>query len=103
MTKKPIWWISWYSPEALGGFTLTLPWWRSGWAIQEDNSELTLFVGAVRADTEDEAFAIIEAAYDTPPDEGVTRRFAKKIDDGEELPWEHEGTRFPLGEWMEWE
>lgn len=80
---------------------LLSPWWRSGWSIHEDGTEETIFVAAVRADTEDEAFSIIEEAYDTKPENGVPRRFAKKLDEAT-LPWQKEDTRFPFGDWMEW-
>lgn len=103
--SKPVWWISWYSPESLGGFELRTPWWRSGWMIEDNGTELTILVAAVRADNEDEAFEIIESSYDK---EGTKiakkfRRFSRRLDEGELLPWEQEGTRFPLGDWMEWE
>lgn len=102
LTAKPAWWISWYSPEALGGFELHWPWWRSGWTIERDGTEKTVLVAAVRADTEDEAFEIIESAYLEKPEDGVERRFCDKLEDGETMPWEHEGTRFPLMDWQEW-
>lgn len=101
--KSPAWWISWYSPGDLGGFELHWPWWRSGWSIEADGSEKTVFVAAVRAGSEDEAFDLIESTYDTPPAEGVERRFCEPIDEDEEKPWEREGTRFSLMDWMVWE
>ncbi len=101
--KKPAWWISWFSPESLGGFTLTAPWWRSGWYYDKDGNEVTILVAAVRADSKDEAFALIESSYDTKPEGGVERRFIDRLEEDETKPWEHEGTRFPLGDWMEWD
>lgn len=102
--SKPIWWISWYTPKSLGGFTLLTPWWVSGWAFDENDEEVTSIVAAVRADSEKEAFETIEAAYE---EENVKipkklRRFCRKFEEGDELPWERESTRFSLQDWMEW-
>jgi hypothetical protein len=102
-TSKPAWWVSWYSPASLGGFELHWPWWRAGWEIEGYDQELTKLAALVRADTEDEAFAIIEESYHEKPEKGVERRFANIIKDGDKLPWQHEGSRFPLEDWMTWE
>lgn len=99
---KQAWWLSWYSPQALGGFELHTPWWVSGWSFDKDENEISVIVAAVRANSEDEAFALIEASYDTPPDGGVEPRFIEPLDE-DEFPWNREGSRFQLGDWMEWE
>lgn len=97
-------WISWYSVfEDDGGFSLKSPWWVSGWSYDREDREETIFVGAIRADSEDDAFEKIAQAYDVPPEGGVKRRFIEELEEGKPRPWEHEGTRFPLNsEWMEW-
>lgn len=96
-------WISWSSiMEDDGGFELRSPWWVSGWNITKDNKEESIFVGAIRADSEEEAWKKIAEAYDTPPENGVNQRFIQVMSGDEERPWEREGTRFPLGDWMEW-
>lgn len=99
---KQAWWISWWSDEEMGGFTLYSPWWTSGWSLDADGKEETVFVAAVRADSEDEAFKLVESSYDK---DGIVvkRRFADPMDEDEKKPWEHEGTRFPFGDWMIWE
>lgn len=94
-------WISWTSVmEDEGGFELHSPWWVSGWSITEDDKEESIFVGAIRADSEEDAWAKIAAAYDTPPEKGVNQRFIEELK--APYPWEHESPRFPLGDWMDW-
>lgn len=96
-------WISWTSCfDVDGGFELHSPWWISGWSYNEKDQEESVFVGAIRADSEDEAFAKISAAYDAVPDGGVSRRFIEIFEKDEKKPWEREGGRFQLGDWMEW-
>lgn len=102
-TSLPAWWISWYSPQDFGGFTLYWPWWASGWAFDFDGKEISIFVAAVRAESEDAAYEIVRQAYDTPPvftDE--QKRFCECIEGKGKMPWEHENPRFPLGDWMQW-
>lgn len=101
--KKPAWWISWYHPAELGGFELHWPWWSSGWSFDKDGNEINIFVAAVRADSEDEAFDLIESSYDEKPEKGLERRFCDKLEEDESKPWEHAGGRFQLGDWMSWE
>lgn len=102
-TSLPAWWISWYSPQALGGFTLYWPWWRSGWSYDRDDNEVSIFVAAVRAESEDDAYEIIMKAYDNPPVfTEENKRFCELFDAGEKMPWEHENPRFPFGDWMQW-
>lgn len=97
--EKPLWWISWFSPEEYGGFELHVPFWRSGWYFTNDSKEVTIFVAAVRADNEDEAFAQIASAYFEPPTGGVSRRFCLPLE--EPYPWDREGTRFVKEDWMD--
>lgn len=96
-------WISWYSDHEEGGFELYSPWWVTGYAPGPDGDfSDTIFVGAVRAETEEEAWDKIAQSYDSPPPSGVRQRFIEKFDPGEKKPWEHEGGRFSLAEWMVW-
>ena len=99
----PAWWVSWYSPGKYGGFELHWPWWRTGWMYDENDEEVTIFVAAIRAESEDAAYELIAQAYDEPPtftDED--KRFCNSLEGKDKMPWEHEGTRFPFGDWMTW-
>lgn len=93
------WWVSWFSPEEYGGFELHIPFWRSGWYFTNDSKEVTIFVAAVSGASEEDVFAKISAAYDTPPVDGVSKRFCEPLQ--QPYPWEREGTRFVKEDWME--
>lgn len=95
-------WISWYSPQSLGGFELRSPWWKAGWMFDENEEELSIIVAAIRAESEEDAFAKVEASYFEKPENGVERRFCETFEEGEIKPWEREDGRFQLGDWMEW-
>lgn len=95
-------WISWYSTyEEAGSFSLTSPWWVSGWAYDRDEREESVIVAAVRAESEDAAWEVVKQAYDTYPEKGFRERFIEVLE--EPYPWSREDTRFQFqDEWMEW-
>ena len=96
-------WISWYSVfEYTGSFELHSPWWVSGWSYDADENEESIIVAAVRADSEEEAWEVVKQAYDTYPKKGFRERFIETFEEGETKPWEREGGRFQLADWMEW-
>lgn len=91
---KPAWWISWYSGRDGGEFELHSPWWISGY----DMNDRTIYVAAVRAEDESEAWQIVRNAYDEPRSEDdLEERFCDDLS-GEE-PFTD---RWPRAEWMEW-
>ena len=62
-----------------------------------------MFVAAVRADSEEDAYALVEGSYfDLPENVHIERRFCQALEEDAEKPWEREGTRFPLEDWMTW-
>lgn len=86
-------WLSWYHPIKAGGFELNSPWWISGSRFEP---EADTIVAAVKAVDEDDAWEIIRAAYDTPPEE-IEKRFCKVLEAQEPF-----SERFPRADWMVW-
>lgn len=74
--------------------------WVSGWAITKDGKEESIFVGAIRASSEKDAWNKISQAYEQELKDGVTQRFIEEM--SAPYPWEQENPRFPFGDWMEW-
>jgi len=90
------WWVSWYSPAALGGWELNSPWWTSGYAMVGDE-DVPCICAAIKANDEDDARALVFAAYDTMPKEIEFRFVNEKADD-----WTPFSDRFPKVDWMVW-
>lgn len=90
----PAFWLSWYSPAALGQWELHSPWWVSG----ERMDGTQIIVAAVRAEDEEAAWDAVRLAYDEPP-ESIEPRFIEPMDEGES-PF---SGRFPQYGWMAWE
>lgn len=85
-------WISWYvDDEWMPKFELHSPWWVSGY----DMDDRTIVVAAVRAESEEAAWAQVLAAFDDPPE-----RFEQRFIDV--LERDAFSDRFPQAEWMEW-
>ena len=99
MTKTPLneYWISWYHNPEYGTFELHTPWWISGYTMGEPQK--SIIVGAVRAESEEEAWATVLASYDTPP-EKVTERFCDPMK--APYPWDNPHGRFQRADWMQW-
>lgn len=91
--SDPAWWISWYSVKPLSTFELHSPWWVSGYRCSDDAETVC---AAIYAADEDQARAIIRAAYDDDPGE-LEFRFV------EELTQSPFSGRFPKATWMAWE
>lgn len=90
------WWISWYSIEPLKTLELHSPWWISGYRPESDDSYTPIIVAAVRAPTEEAAWAVVDAAYDEDGPE-FERRFCEELGDREPF-----SDRWPKAEWMTW-
>lgn len=96
-------WLSWTTVfEDDGKFELHSPWWTSGWCLNAEEQEESVINAAVRADSEDQAWEKVAAAYEIPPEGGVNKRFIHHVKDGDAKPWERAGTRFVIEDWMEW-
>jgi len=87
---SPEFWLSWYSPEPMSAFELHSPWWVSGYTDNE-----TIVVAAVRAESEEAAWASVRNAYDYPPE--MRERFI------EPLTGSPFSGRFPQANWMRWD
>lgn len=88
-------WLSWYSTDEMGAWTLYRPWWISG----ERGSDGALTIcAAVIAGSEEQAKDRIRLAYDNSPSE-IEWRFCERKPDDWSGPF---GGRFPRAEWMEW-
>jgi len=70
------WWVSWYSTAPLSTFELHSPWWVSGYRCSDDAETVC---AAVRAETAEEAKAIVHASYDVPPT-ALEWRFAEVLE-----------------------
>jgi hypothetical protein len=91
MTKKPFW-ISWWSTDV--AFTLHTPWWISGHRGDDGADSIC---AAVRAEDEDAAKALVQAAHDDPS-VAIEWRFV-----GERpADWTPFSDRFQRAAWMEW-
>lgn len=88
------WWLSWYQP-AYTAYTLYWPWWVSGSRCHDDARTV---VAAIRAATEDDARAVVDAAQDDPALD-LEWRFVEEVDDPDWSPY-HD--RFPKATWMCW-
>jgi hypothetical protein len=97
-------WISWYHHPDDGPFELHTPWWVSGCTLEEVQRDT--IVGAVQADSEDDAWQVVYESYDTPPTR-IEPRFCDKLDDeakgvSAREPWTEVDGRFPRADWMQW-
>jgi hypothetical protein len=79
----PEWWVSWWTTDDLGSFTLHTPWWVTG----HDSSGADSIVAEVRA--------TIAAAYDKDPGP-LMFRFCEPL---AATPF---SDRFPRADWMQW-
>lgn len=93
------WWLSWYHLPSYSEFEMHTPWWISGMRLNDDAATI---VAMVRAPSEQEAWRVVQAAYDIAPKPGVEQRFCDEIPPGVPLPWDHEDPRFAWAEWMVW-
>lgn len=84
-------WVSWYNRTPLSQFELHSPWWVSGYTDDAD-----VMVAAVRAESEEAAFAQVRAAYDNDPGP-IDERFI------ELLPGSPFSGRFQQQAWMAWD
>jgi hypothetical protein len=90
-SRWPRFWVRWYGSMGVG-FTLTSPWWLSGWA-----GDRPILVAAVRAPDAEAAKAIVKASH---------------IDGGEDIEWSFAEARpndwspfcdrFQRADWMVW-
>lgn len=87
-------WISWYHPDDSNLFTLTTPYWSTGW---RDSDDAETICAAVRADNVDDAVELIHAAYDQRPEALELRFVVEKKPD-----WSPFSDRFPRFDWMQW-
>ena len=88
------WWVSWFSGDKEGPFTITTPWWK-----QKDADGRNIVVAAVRATVnhhESDVWDYIKSCYATPP-ENLEKRFCE-LKVGEPFS---EG--YPRETWMEWD
>lgn len=88
-----VFWISWWTTEALGDFELHSPWWVTGLAGDDAES----ICAAVRAPTEADAKQLILQSYDQPPNDLEWRFCDQKPTD-----WVPFSERFPQDGWMVW-
>lgn len=90
-------WVSWYAPHDGTGWTLRSPWWYSGYRSRADDDVDTICCGAVMAEDEPGAQAVIRAAHDRPVP-NLEFQFT------EERPaeWSPYTERFRKADWMQW-
>lgn len=90
------WWLSWEHPVSHGPFTLTAPWWISGFCDSVEGST-DMICAAVTAPDEAAAKNIIRTAHDKDPGEIEWRFCDERADD-----WSPFCDRFPQAKWMTW-
>lgn len=98
MAAKQSFWISWFATTADVSFELHSPWWVSGERQhpQDEDDSQDIICAAVRADTEEEAMALVVAAHDKPVE--LEWRFCEL----QKPDWSPFNSRFRQAGWMKW-
>lgn len=108
----PAWWCSWWTGPG-EGFELHTPWWVTGYREGPEGEQRSI-CAAVRAASEEEAWAVIQNAHDDPSvslDWRFTQPIPSSLKDGgvpavdqivDYAPWTTAGGRFPKADWMVW-
>lgn len=90
-------WARFYVSESeLKHFEYHGPWWISGWAYGAETAAIVC--AAICADSEDQAKAALEAAFD-PGHQLAEWLFC---DECEAADWQPFCDRFPRADWMRW-
>lgn len=85
-------WISWEHNTDYGLFTLTFPWWITGYG----NNMNPQICASILTDTNPEDY--IRFSYDKPPHDIQFRFIEEKPDD-----WSPFSSRFAKADWMMWD
>jgi hypothetical protein len=91
--KNMNYWVSWYNKEPLKTFEPHSPWWISGY----DSDDNEIIVAAIRAESENEAWEVVNCSYDDTNPLFVKRFITEQSDD-----WVPFCDRFPKSPWMDW-
>jgi len=100
-------WLSWYHDPEDGPFELHTPWWISGYTVDvELHHQKEVVVAAVQAESVDDAWNVVRAAYDTSPTH-LEKRFCDPLEDRPgrpniREPWTGASGRFRRADWMQW-